>query len=371
VEPELPSGPVAPAAPDRAIAAATPAYIAPDYKDRSTGLVIYGIVEIVLGALAALMIPMMLLGALFSRKMAGGAMPIGTYVSGICSYSFAAAGLVTLGIGSIRARRWAWAINLILSWFWLIVGVVATAAMTIFMPSVFAAAFRQAAEQTPNASPMPAGVAAVILTVVIVFLAVFLVAVPIAFLLFFRRQDVEETCKRRDPVERWTDRCPLPVLAVSLLCGFGAVYSLLLAVTTPFMPFFGRYLTGWAGGAALVIVAGIDGFVAFSLYRLRLAGWWIAVAGLGLRVISSALTFRHTDLLQLYAKMGWSETQLQQMSANPALRSGSMMLWWSLAFTVGFLGYLIWIKRYFSAPTPPAAVEPATPYLSSSSGPAL
>jgi hypothetical protein len=366
VEPELSSGPVLAASPDPTIAAVTPAY-----KDRSTGLAIYGIVEIVLGALAALMIPLMLLGALFSGKMAGGAMPIGTYVSGICSYSFAAAALVALGIGSIRARRWAWAINLILSWFWLILGVVATAAMTIFMPSLFAAAFRQAAEQTPNAPPMPTGVAAVILTIVIVFAAVFLVAVPIAFLLFFRRQDVEETCKRRDPVERWTDRCPLPVLAVSLLLGFGAVYSLLTAVTTPFMPFFGRYLTGWAGSAGLVILAGIDGFLAFSLYRLRLAGWWIAVGALGLRVISSALTFRHTDLLQLYAKMGWSEAQLQQMSASPALRSGSMMLWWSLAFTVFFLGYLIWIKRYFAAPARPAAVEPGTPYLSSSSGPAV
>jgi hypothetical protein len=376
VDSQPPSVPTSPAAPDPATVAATPAsiapaYIVPAYKDRSTGLTIYGIVEIALGGLAALMIPMMLLGALFSRKVAGGTMPIGTYVSGICSYSFGAAALVTLGIGSIRARRWACAINLILSWFWLIVGVVATAAMTIFMPSVFAAAFRQAAEQTPNAPPMPTGVAAVVLTVVIVFFSIFLVLVPIAFLLFFRRQDVEETCKRRDPVERWTDRCPLPVLAVSLLFGFGAVYSVLTAVTTPVLPFFGRYLTGIGAAAGLVAMAGVEGFVALSLYRLRLAGWWIAVGALLLRVISAALTFRRTDLLDLYAKMGWSETQLQQMRANPALRSGSMMLWWSLAFSVLFLGYLVWIKRYFAAPAPPTAVEPGTQYLSSSSGPAL
>jgi hypothetical protein len=206
---------------------------------------------------------------------------------------------------------------------------------------------------------------------VIVFFSIFLVLVPIAFLLFFRRQDVEETCKRRDPVERWTDRCPLPVLAVSLLFGFGAVYSVLTAVTTPVLPFFGRYLTGIGAAAGLVAMAGVEGFVALSLYRLRLAGWWIAVGALLLRVISAALTFRRTDLLDLYAKMGWSETQLQQMRANPALRSGSMMLWWSLAFSVLFLGYLVWIKRYFAAPAPPTAVEPGTQYLSSSSGPAL
>lgn len=345
MEPLLPSGPASPPAHDAAI---VPAELA--YKDRSTGLTIYGIVEILLGALAALMIPFMLLGAVFARRLPGGAMPAGTYVSTICSYSFAAAALVTLGIGSIRARRWARALNLILSWVWLITGVAATVAMTAIMPSVFAASFRQAAAQNPDAPSMPAGVAAVVLTIVIVFASVFLVVLPIAFLLFFHRRDVEETCRRRDSVVRWTDLCPLPVLAVSLLFACGAVYDLLMAVTTPVMPFFGTYLGGLGAVVALMFVAGIDGFLAISLYRLRVAGWWIALGALGLRLISAVLTLRHADLLQLYAKMGWSETQLQQMSANPVFRSGTM-LWWSLAFAVLFLGYLIWIKRYFAAST--------------------
>ncbi|MGA9980528.1 MAG: hypothetical protein WBQ08_18050 [Candidatus Sulfotelmatobacter sp.] len=351
MEPQLPSGPAPPVAHEAAIVspelASSPELV---YKDRSTGLTIYGIVEILLGALAALMIPFMLLSAVVSRRIPGGAMPAGTYVSGICSYSFLAAALVILGIGSIQARRWACALNLILSWIWLITGVVATVAMTVFMPSVFAASFRQAAAQNPDAPSLPTGVAAVVLTIIIVFASIFLVVLPIAFLLFFHRKDVAETCRRRDLVVRWTDRCPLPVLAVSLLFGCGAVYYLLTAVTTPVMPFFGTYLGGPAAVAALAIVAGIDGFLAISLYRLRPAGWWIAVGVLGLRLISATLTFRHADLLQLYAKMGWNETQLQHMSANPALRSG-MMLWWTLAFMVLFLGYLIWIKRYFAAST--------------------
>jgi hypothetical protein len=363
VEPQPPSGPAPPAANDLTIVPATPAF-----KDRSTGLTIYGIIEIALGALAALMIPFMLLSAVFSRKIPGGAIPAGTYVSSICSYSFAAAALATLGIGSIQARRWARALNLILSWVWLIMGVVATAAMTVFMPSVFAGAFRQAAAQTPNAPPMPTGVLAVMLTLMIVFFSIFLVILPIAFLLFFRREDVAETCRRRDPVERWTDRCPLPVLAVSLLFGFSAVYYLLTAVTTPFMPFFGRYLTGLAGAAALVIVAGIDGFLAISLYRLRLAGWWTAMGVIGLRLISAGLTFRHTDLLELYSKMGWSDTQLQQMRDNPALRSFSMMLWWGLVSMLLFLGYLIWIKRYFARPGASSTFGVEAPYQASSGG---
>jgi uncharacterized membrane protein len=360
--PQDPAPPVVPAVP--------PVPEAADYEDRSTGLMIFGIIEIILGALAALMVPLMLLGAAFSRKVAGGGMPAGTYVNTICSYTFAAALLVTLGIGSIRARRWAWALNLILSWVWLIIGVVATVAMTVFMPRIFAASFQQTAARTPNAPPMPAGVLSVILTVMIVFFSIFFVILPLAFLLFYRRKDVEETCKRRDPVERWTDRCPLPVLVVSLLFGCGAVYYLLLAVTTPFLPFFGRYLTGLAATAALIVVAGIDGFLANALYRLRLSGWWIALVAIALRMISAVLTFSHADLLQAYAKMGWSETQLQQMSNNPVLRSSTIMLWWTAAFMILFIGYLLWIKRYFREPVP-KALEPEIPYFPSSGGSAL
>ena len=365
MDPQLPQDPAPPAIPNLA---AVPE--APVYKDRSTGLTIYGIVEIILGALAALMIPFMLLGAMFSRKTVGGPLPAGSYVHGICSYTLAAAVLITLGIGSIRARRWAWALNLILSWVWLIIGVIANVAITVFMPSLFAAGFRQAAAQTPNAPPVSTGVMAVVLTLVIVFFSIFLVILPIAFLLFYCRKDVEATCKRRDPASRWTDRCPLPVLAVSLMFGSGAVYYLLMSVTTPFLPFFGRYLTGIAATVALLAMAGIEIFLANAFYRLRLAGWWIAVSVIVLRMISAILTFRHADLLQAYSKMGWSETKLQQMSANPIFH-GMTLLWWILASMVLFLGYILWIKRYFRGAAAPGAMEPEMPYLPSPGGTAL
>jgi hypothetical protein len=331
------------------------------YPDRTTGLTIFGILEIALGGLAALMIPFMLLGAVMSRKFAGGGMPAGSYVATICSYSFAAAALVALGVGSIQARRWARALNLILAWAGLIFGVIATFAMAVFLPAGFMPAFRQAMASTPNAPPISTGAVAVILTIVIVFFSILFVLVPLAFLLFFSRKDVEETCKRRDPVERWTDRCPLPVLAVSLMFGFGAAYTVLMAVTTPLLPFFGRYLTGLPASGALLVLGAVDGYLALALYRLRAAAWWTAMTLLALRMISSMITYRRDDLLRAYAKMGWSQSQLEQMSANPTFRTG--MLWWGLAVGLVFLGYMIWIKRYFeaSAPAPDMPLVAATP----------
>jgi hypothetical protein len=340
---------------------------AADYPDRSTGLTIFGILQILLGGLSLLLIPFILLSAVMSRKVGTGPLPAGSYVAGICSYSFFAAALITLGIGSTRARRWARALNLILSWVGLIFGVFGTIAIMVVVPSSFKAVFRQAAVNTPNAPPMPVGVATVVLTLMIVFFSVLFVAVPLAFLLFFSRKDVEETCRRRDPVERWTDRAPLPVLAVSMLLAFGAVYSLLMSVTTPLFPFFGKYATGIPASAALIALAVLDGYLAFAFYRLRPLGWWIAVSALALRVISTVLTYRRGDLLQAYSHLGWSQTQIDMMRSNPGFRSGLGMMWWGVGLSVVMFGYLIWIKRYFTTSTRQDGITgvPSSPQIAS------
>lgn len=316
------------------------------YRDRSTGLQVFGVIQIILGALVALFIPMVLLGAVMSRRMTGMAMPMGTYMMACLTYAVLAIALVTPGIGLIRARRWAWALTLILSWFSLIIGVFVTVLMTAVLPSSFAAGLRKAAASNPGASGLSTGVSAVILTFVIVLFAVFLVAIPLAFVLFYRRKDVEATCKHRDPVERWTDRCPLPVLAASLLFAGAAPYYLVLSFTTPLVPFFGRYLTGVSGAIGCLVLAALDAFLAVWFFRVRLLGWWVGMVSLALRIISAAITFAHGDLLQAYSRLGWKQAQIEAMSSSPVLR-GRLVLWWSSVYLLVILGYMVWIKRYF------------------------
>jgi uncharacterized membrane protein len=322
-------------------------------------LAVFGIIQIVLAAFALLLIPLLLLGAVISRR-AGGGLPAGNSVLNVMTYALLATGLLTLGIGSIRARRWAWALNLTLSWIWLVFGALATVALIAVLPTTFMASFKAAAAASPNAPSMPTGVMALLLTFIIAMCAIFMVVLPIVFVVFYRRQDVEETVKHRDLVERWTDRCPLPVLALSLLFFAGAVYFLFMSFTTPLFPLFGKYLTGLPAGICLLLLAGLDGFVAYSLFRLRLAWWWIAVTVLVLRWASVIVTFRHGDLLNAYARMGWSQQQLQMMSNNPMFRS-STYVYWSAAFGLAFLGYMIWVKRYFTARAIPAPAGPEQP----------
>ncbi len=349
--------PTLPGAPENSLLPYEPAV----YRDRSGGLVAFGIVQIVLGGLTSLAIPFLLLGALLSGR-AGAGMPLRSYAVTVLSYAFAAALLITMGVGSIRARRWARTLSLIVSWAWLLFGIIMTVFVTVMLPTSFLAAFQKAAASNPNASGMPTGFLAVILTIVIVFFAIFLVVVPLVLLLFYRRKDVQETVKRRDPAPHWTDRCPPPVLAACLLFTWACPYYLVMSFTMPLIPFFGRYLTGVPGALGCLVLAALDAYLAYSLFHLRLAGWWVAMAALAIRTASAAVTFAHGDLLQAYSRMGFQDAQIQAINENPMFRS-HLILWLGVGFLLAFIGYMLWIKRYFR-PLAEPAVPAAAPLTS-------
>ena len=71
------------------------------------------------------------------------------------------------------------------------------------------------------------------------FMGGVMLVLPAGFLLFYQRASVCATCQRRDGQVRWTDRCPLPVLAVSVLMAFSALCMLSMAVGWPVFPVFG------------------------------------------------------------------------------------------------------------------------------------
>ena len=100
------------------------------------------------------------------------------------------------------------------------------------------------------------------------------ILLPGVFLVFYQRESVRATCQRRDPQIPWTYRCPMPVLALSILHASSAVLWMpLMAAYGCVMPVFGMILSGPAGaGDALVDIG--DGLPAWGMYRLRMAAWW-------------------------------------------------------------------------------------------------
>jgi hypothetical protein len=363
VETELPPDPVP--APEIAPAPATVLTTAqvpeaPPYRDRSTGLMIFGIIQIILGLLAALMVPLIGLSAVLSRVAPAGHLRPIQYIASSAAYVFIAATLLVLGLGSISIKRWARALTLIVSWYCLVTGVLMTILLTAVLPVAMRGILAQARQATAAPSPdIPTSVMAVILTVMIVFIAFFMIIVPLAFVLFYSRQDVEQTCRYRDPVARWTDRTPLPVLGASVIMFIGAVSMLVTAISAPVFPFFGRYLSGVGGTACFFVVGFLDLYLAFAIFRLQVAGWWIAVLALLARLVSMGLTYAKADLMFAYSKMGMSDQQLELLRANPMFR-GHVILWWSLLSLLIFFGYLLWLKRYFKRPEATSVANPVS-----------
>ena len=110
------------------------------YKDRKTGLAIFGAIQIVLGALCALFVPLMLMGMLAAAVMDKGAneaMSVRAMIPGLLVYVLLATWFIWMGIGSIQARRWARALCLVSSWICLISGITGMLFMLMFMPDMY------------------------------------------------------------------------------------------------------------------------------------------------------------------------------------------------------------------------------------------
>lgn len=113
----------------------------PAYKNRSCGLIVFGVLNILLGALSGLMVPVMLLGqAINARNPNAPPASLAMLLPGLLIYAGLAVALIWLGIGSIKVRRWARALLLIFAWSWLVIGVITMAVMIVVFPKMVATA---------------------------------------------------------------------------------------------------------------------------------------------------------------------------------------------------------------------------------------
>jgi len=86
---------------------------------------------------------------------------------------------------------------------------------------------------------------------------------------------VRATCEARDPVVRWTDACPLPVLGIEppsrLWSGSHGVDAPNLSRV---MPFFGILISGLPGGTLTLALIAVWAYCAWAIYHLKADGWW-------------------------------------------------------------------------------------------------
>ncbi|MHC4308912.1 MAG: hypothetical protein ACYSSN_03110 [Planctomycetota bacterium] len=243
-----------------------------------------------------------------------------------------------MGIGSIKARRWARALLLVTSWIWLVGGIGGIIYLLLFMPDMFG--------KMGENEQIPEGAAIFMKYAIMGFMAVFYVIIPGVLVLFYGSKNVKATCEFRDPQVRWTDKCPLPALALSLMFGFWAASIPLMGFYGWAIPFFGSILSGMRGAAVGLGVMLLSGYIAWGMYRLNIKAWWGAVLLVVGWAVSASVTFSRVSMLDYYEKMNFPEQQLDAIKQYGIPQGNSMVLVCGL-WLVGFLGYLLYTRRYF------------------------
>jgi hypothetical protein len=312
----------------------TPDSIPPaGHRDRRGGLVVFGILEILTGALCAAIVAALFLVRSLAPEAAG-ALDQKTVVAAASVYLAMAVILIWLGIGSALCRRWARTLLLILGWSWLLLGV-----MTLALLSWLAASVTS-----------QGALGGLFRVIAIAVIGIFCVVLPGALVVFYESRHVRATCELRDPKPRWTDRCPLPVLTNSVWLALGGFWFL----TAPFLnhfvvPLFGFLATGAIATMCSLAAGAVAVYLAYATYRLRESGWWGMLAVFTLAVVSATLTFARVDLLEFYRRSGYAEEQIAPLRNLPFFTSRAMA-WINAALYFLFLLYLLWLKKYFRKP---------------------
>ncbi|QDU09410.1 hypothetical protein [Gimesia aquarii] len=309
----------------------------PAFKDRSTGLIIFGLLQIFMGGCCALMIPLMLLSLAVAPDV-NPQLDTQTLVPAIGIYTLLAVLLIWLGVGSFLARRWARALTLVLAWIWLVIGIMAMIMIAVWMPNLF-----NMIGQDQKIPPEMLLFMQVVMTGTIGCMYLFL---PGIFVLFYQSKHVKATCEMKDPHVRWTDKCPLPVLAMSLMLGYSSL-SIFYSASYGFVtPFFGIILKGLSGGLVMLAFSLLAVYLAWATYHLKIVAWWTMLIAYVTFGISGIITFSRIDMMDLYKEMDMPKEQLKIIEQSGIVDRMNLPLMFSLSFVV-FVGYMLWVRKYF------------------------
>ena len=312
----------------------------PAFKDRKAGLVLFGVLHIGLGGLCALMVPLMIVGMVASKTFNSNTPPpmdMRMLAPSLIFYVAIATWFIWMGIGSILARRWARALLLVSSWIWLLCGIGGLLMVWLILPDMYA--------QMGSSGQMPTRLATDFLYITLAFMTVFYVFIPATLVLFYGSKHVRATCEFRNPRPSWTDACPLPVLALSLLFTFWACSMGFMGFYGWVFPFFGFLLSGPAGAAVALATAVALAYIAWGTYRLDVRAWSCAGGLIVCWTLSASITFSRFSLMDLYAKMKFPEQQLELM--KPVWNShGQLFALFFAVWIAGLLGYLAYTRKF-------------------------
>jgi hypothetical protein len=304
-------------------------------KDQSAGLIVFGTLEILMGIFSFVLA--MLLLIVVSATGLHGMKPV-HYSMAMGFLFFLTGWFCTMGLGSIKARRWARALLVVGAWMAVFFGTLALALVLYVLPEVCSA--------LADSGLIPPEVAVGVLYFAMFMMVLLLVVFPMIAIVFYSLRGVQNTCERINPKPSWTDRCPLPLLAMSFISAVGCL-TIFSGATMNYTVFlFGHVVSGVPGMLIIALISAAFGYVGWGAFTRKMHAWWGAYVVVLLTSSSMMLTFSEMDMATLYQHMGYTYTQTQQLEGfhpfNPAMFTFISCAWGIMACI-----YLVWVRDCF------------------------
>jgi hypothetical protein len=251
---------------------------------------------------------------------------------------FLAAWFCAVGVGSIKARRWARVLVLVGAWITIFFGTMLMALLLYLLPGVY--------DLLADSAVLSPSTAMTALSFSIIVYLLLQLVLPIAAICFYNLKGVQVTCERLNPAPCWSDRCPLPLFAMGFIAVLGCL-SLILGASFNYVVFlFGRVLVGWQGFMIVLPISMICGYVGWGAFTRRMHAWWTAYALILLISASLMLTFSEYDMVTLYSAMGYGSEQVNGLGGlrllSPALLTAATCVWGIMTCI-----YLVWVRDSF------------------------
>jgi hypothetical protein len=309
-----------------------------EFRDRSLGLMVFGVIEILIGAFCAALVPLSLLAWSVSGQEAGGPTDLRSILPVVVIYLVMAVLFIWLGVGSIRARRWACNLMLAISRIWLVTGVCTLLLSWLVLPGLL--------RGVGIAEGLPSEMLFVAVGVTLVIVSLIYVLLPGAFVFFYRSPDVLATCRARDPRPQFTDDCPPRILTLSVVWGMAAVSVAAMPAYDWAFPFFGRLLLGAAGAAPWIAVLVMCAALAWGSCRRRPWSWWGAVGATIAAAAATIVTSIRYSPETIIRTLSMAEDQRQILASFSWPGGWVISLGW-IAVWGSMLLYLVTLRPYF------------------------
>lgn len=303
-------------------------------KDRSKQLAVAGMIEFGLGLLSfALAMQLMVIVA---STGLGGIKPVHFWMS-MGGMFYLTAWFVVMGFGSLEGRRWARSMILVGAWVSIFFGTMTLALAFYVVP--------EALNLMDQAGVSPeAALASLYFAVVALVLLQFVF--PTAAVLFYGMKSVRATCERMHPRPCWSDRVPLPLMAMGFVSGIGSL-SFVFGASVNYVVFlFGNVVSGSTGMVWVALISLAFGYVGWGAFTRKTHAWWGAYGLVLFTSTSLMLTFAELDMDVLFERMGYSAEQTAELlriePLNPAMLTFVSCVWGVMACL-----YLVWTRDCF------------------------